>query len=98
MGVTYSTCDHCNEPYYDGSVGIVRGECECERRWCSRACAEADGYTSGDDDEEYVGPSCKFCREEEVEDSVLLNFVLKHAKLTRKKALKLYRDRNKKKK
>lgn len=70
-------------------------------------CAKEDGYkTAGNSEDDWDGEgerpewlewdeSCKYCREEDVEDSVLLNFLLKRCKITRKKALKLYFDKGK---
>jgi hypothetical protein len=81
MGVDFFQCDGCGETICDcGSYERCEGE--CGRRWCERKCADMDGA-----DEDYV---CKYCREEDVEDGVLLKFLLKHYKLTEKKAKKMY--------
>lgn len=97
MGVDFFPCSRCCESICDCGSYV---RCECGYKWCSDACAKEDGFNNGWDEEldEDVEPSCKYCRDEDLDDSTLLKFVLKHAKLTRKKALKLYFDRKKPKK
>jgi hypothetical protein len=81
MGVDFFPCDACSETICEcGSYRRCEGD--CGRRWCDLECAIKDGA-----DEEMI---CKYCRNEDVEEGVLLRFLLKHFKLTEKKAKKLY--------
>jgi hypothetical protein len=86
MGVDFFPCDRCGESICDCGDYERCGE-DCCRRWCSRECANLDGYR---DDEEAGCYTCNFCRNEDVEDVVLLKFLLKHFKISEKKAKKLY--------
>lgn len=101
MGVDFFPCDGCGESICDcGSYIKCR---KCEHRWCELSCAiKNGGYKDEDDeDDEYdeYEQSCKFCRQEEAEDSDLLNFLIKKYKLNRKTVVQLYfESKNKKKK
>lgn len=93
MGVDFFPCDYCGESICDcGSYE----RCECGRRWCDRKCAEKDGYMSdsdgyGDEPDGLIsGPSCKFCRLEDAEDSKLLRYLLCRYNLTREQVVKDY--------
>lgn len=89
MGVEFFPCDGCGETICDcGSY--ERCNDECGRRWCDMKCAKADGFINEDEDGELDGGSCKFCRNEDVEDSPLLYFILKHFSLTKEKAKAMY--------
>lgn len=99
MGVDFFPCDGCGDSICDcGDYVRCEGDGgDCCQRWCSVECArENGGYRTGyepevnEESEECGVPSCKYCRDEDVDDSSLLNFVLKTYKLTRKKALKMY--------
>lgn len=84
MGLSFYTCHNCG--------GISVNECircneNCDNRWCSEGCAEAEGWctTEGEeeDDECWSNYTCSFCRDEEVEDYQLFKFALKKLGLSR---------------
>ena len=88
MGVDFFPCDACGESICDcGSYEQCNDM--CGRRWCDKKCAAIDGYRNGDDDD-YQEGSCKFCRNEDVEDTPLLHFILKHFDLSIEEAKKMY--------
>jgi hypothetical protein len=86
MGVDFFPCDHCGESIC-GCGNYVRCNDECHRRWCDKHCAGADGYRRYGDDDEDDGPSCDFCRREDVTDHELLQFLLGRVGLTRERAV-----------
>lgn len=91
MGVEFFPCDYCGESICDcGSYEQCNDD--CSRRWCDKKCAVADGYRDEDEEENYDEnlKSCKFCRNEDVEDSPLLEYLLKHFSLTKEKAKAMY--------
>jgi hypothetical protein len=104
MGVDFFPCDKCMESICDCGDYV---RCQCGHRWCGLDCAMEDGYVmDGNSEDDWDGEgekpdwrewdeSCKYCRKEDVEDSILLKFLLKHCKMTRKKALKLYFNKGK---
>lgn len=97
MGVVFISCDRCTNTFYDGG-DYVRCNENCEHRWCDMQCAEADGFKKSYYDEKadgYIEKSCNYCREDDVEDILLLKFLLKKYKLTRKKAVKMYFSKDK---
>lgn len=90
MGIDFLVCNECETGFPD--VNDYKF-CECGRDWCDEECAEKgglrqvldkDGYDSGESD-------CKYCREEEFEDDVLLNFVLKREGISREDLINLYK-------
>lgn len=90
MGVDFFPCDHCGTSICDcGTYYYCRDI--CERRWCSRECATAEGYSPiipyADDPNDF---SCKYCRNEEAEDVDLFKFLLKKFNLERTEVLKMY--------
>ena len=89
MGVDFFPCDRCGESICDCG-DYERCNDMCGRRWCDRKCAKEDGYST--DSDEYYDRSCKFCRNEDVEDSPLLYFILKHFNMTIEEAKNLYLD------
>lgn len=81
MSVGFFDCDACGETICDcGDYERCKGE--CSRRWCNRKCAEVDGA-----DEDGI---CKYCRDEDIEDRPLLEFLLQLFKMTEKEAKELY--------
>lgn len=90
MGVDFFACSHCGETICDaGSYETCGGVIDeenleyCSRAWCDEECAKGDGY-----DEEKG--SCKYCRNEELEDYELVSFLLQRLRWTREKALDEY--------
>lgn len=99
MGVSYYQCENpdCGQGFTDNSDYCFY--CGCGSKFCSTDCGEQkfeqDGtpksFVFGDEHEEYDLPStCIFCRRENVEDEVLMKWLLKKTKLTRNKAVKQY--------
>lgn len=93
MGVDWFPCSRCNSSICDAGRWVTCGD-GCDRRWCDKACAEVDGRRRGEDDE-YDIITCNHCRNEDVDDYYLLPFLLKHFKLTRQEAVKLFNDSHK---
>jgi hypothetical protein len=85
MGVDFFPCDFCGESICDCGP-YLRCRDICGRRWCDTACAELDGFLK---DEEEQDNTCNFCRLEDVEDGVLLRFVLNHFNLPIEEAKKM---------
>lgn len=83
MSVDFFECDACGETVCECGPH-KRCDGECGRKWCNRKCAEVDGA-----DEDYV---CKYCRNEDIEDGPLLQFILEHFKLTEEDAKRMYFD------
>jgi hypothetical protein len=100
MGVDFFPCANCGESICDCGDYVRCGD-DCGRRWCCEKCALEDGFSKYDEElGEYSSDfkTCKYCRDEELEDYILVDFLLKRAKLTRKKAIKLFFDKQKRKK
>jgi len=83
MSVDFSPCSYCEETFCECGPHV---RCVCERLWCSERCARADGYEKYDEDT--GDSSCSYCRNEEAEDSHLLEFMLKIHKVSREDVLK----------
>lgn len=102
MGVDYFPCDRCNCSVCDCGPYVRcddEGDHDCDRRWCDDACAKLDGLRNVvDEDGDRVSRSCNHCRREDVDDCELLKFLLKHCKLTRKRAVKMLLDKSKRRK
>lgn len=90
MGVDFFPCDHCGDTICDCGVYYHCRDI-CERKWCSKECAAAEGWRAdkedADDSNDY---SCIFCRYEDAEDSELFHFLLEKYNLTRGEVLKMY--------
>ena len=84
MGVDFFSCDYCGESICDAG-DYERCNEDCYRRWCDRRCAEKDGYQYDEESGDYT---CKYCRNEEIEDEVLVEYLLKRSGLSRKDAVK----------
>lgn len=76
-------CSHCQTTVSDCFDHVF---CSCKRMWCSEKCA-AHGKLRNDRNEK---PTCKFCRKEDVEDSILLKFLLEWTTWSRKDAVRMY--------
>lgn len=80
MGVDFITCERCGHNFPDCG-DFVRCNDECGIDWCSYECAEEDGYIQNyEEDEngwEIDMSTCKYCREEDFDDSELLVYALK---------------------
>lgn len=89
MGIDYYACEHCGDTFPD--VGSYES-CNCGRVWCDDNCAETGGLLS---DEWGEDSTCKYCREEEFDDEVLLDFVLKRENISREDLIQLYKRESK---
>lgn len=87
MGVDYYQCASCNTGFRDDSDYCV---------WCE--CGKVDNYGEWNDEEETnridldKDITCVICRQESYTDYTLLESVLKHFKITRKQAIKIWRE------
>ena len=89
MGVDFFPCDACGESICDCGSYFQCNDL-CGRRWCNDECAIKDGFVDEDNEDGERVISCNFCRNEDVEDGPLLQFLLKHYKISLNKAKKLY--------
>jgi len=102
MGVDYYSCNSCGDTF--GDVGTYIS-CVCERKWCNDECAKEDGYIKehcNTDNctslngcwgcENNIQRSCRYCREEDFDDSILLEFVLKLLEKTRDEVIEDYKE------
>ena len=96
MGVEWFPCSRCKDSICDAGRWESCGD-NCDRRWCTKQCAEADGRRRGEDDE-YDIITCNPCRDEDLDDYYLVPFLLEQLKLTRKEAVKLFNDKLKEEK
>jgi hypothetical protein len=79
MGVEFFSCAVCGESVCDSGP---YERCECGRKWCGkRICLDTDGFENDD------FRSCKFCRDEDVEDVRLLEYCLGRLGMTREQAI-----------
>lgn len=85
MGIDYLTCNNCGNTFNDCGDYVY---CDCGVNWCNDKCAKKDKYRYKKSTEE---SSCKFCREEDFEDLILLKYALKELKLTRKQLVTNYK-------
>jgi hypothetical protein len=95
MSVDFYPCNHCKRVFTDCSDSHVRCRDACERKWCSIDCALEDGFDFGSNPEDIQSCSCSFCRDEDANDSDLLNFLMKKYTLTREDVLKMYFEERK---
>lgn len=93
MGVDFYACRCCGTTFPDCGDYV---SCECGEHWCSDDCAEADGYREVEITEgEYEGCteySCNFCREEDFDDSKLLEYALFILNKTRPELINDYKE------
>jgi DNA excision repair protein ERCC-4 len=85
MSVDFFPCDHCSQSICDCG-DYVRCNDICSRHWCDMKCAEADGLKRDEETCDRDDNTCKFCRNEDVEDGPLLEFLLDHFKMTLEEA------------
>lgn len=83
MGVDFFPCNYCGESICDAGDYEQCNE-DCYRRWCDDKCAEQDGYRY---DEESGDCTCKYCRDEDLDDHVLLDYLLKRFGISRQDAV-----------
>ena len=88
MGVDFYPCNYCGETFCD--CGDFE-RCECGVKWCSLECAEKEGYTTEIKGKWGEG-SCNFCREEDFEDSILLDFALSLLEESRMELIEQYKQ------
>lgn len=82
MGVDFLVCTHCGETFADCSDYTP---CDCDEKWCSDECASDDGFIDG----EFEGErSCNYCRNEDVHDCELVEFLLSKYNLSREDSIK----------
>jgi len=86
MSIDYFSCNYCGNTFNDCGDYV---SCDCGMTWCDDECARKDKYRQKRNDES----SCKYCREEDFEDLVLLKYALKELKLTRKQLVTNYKLR-----
>lgn len=84
MGVDFFPCNYCKESICDCGDYI---RCDCGYKWCEIHCAIKEGYQIDED-----GKSCSYCRKENVEDNLLLDFLMKRHNLSRIEVIKDYYD------
>ena len=89
MSVDFFDCDVCRESVCMCGYYV---SCDCGRKWCSDECAEEDGWINEEENEDSdVYRSCKYCREEDFEDSELLKYALKGLEVTRSELIDMYK-------
>lgn len=76
-------CKNCKAEFGRGV------HCDCSRSWCSHICAGEHKYSYKEVFGERVS-SCKWCRKEDVPDSVLLEFILKKIRKSREEVIQKY--------
>src|SRR5699024_925903 len=95
MGIAFYVCENCSSTFAD--VGDYE-TCDCGRVWCSEECAEKHGLLKPEildedgefEDYDYDSFTCKFCRGEDYDDEVLLEFILKREGVGREYLINLY--------
>ena len=89
MSVDFFDCAICGEGVCMCGYYV---SCDCGRKWCSDECAEEDGWINEEENEDSdVYRSCKYCREEDFEDSELLKYALKGLEVTRSELIDMYK-------
>jgi hypothetical protein len=100
MGVDYYTCANCDFGYRDDSEYACF--CECGNNYCRKDCGKLENYQDyseeTDDNEENcridksLPITCVICRKEKSTDYAILEALLKHFKITRKQAEKIWKN------
>ena len=92
MGISYYTCAGCDNNFPDCADGVVW--CDCGNHFCCDDCAKMIDVNEPDGDEEDWEESlqCCICRKEEANDGLLLEALLRHYKITKEDALKIWQD------
>lgn len=90
MSIDYYSCNCCGETFPDCGYYV---SCDCGNHWCSDECAIADGYRidKEEDDEWEEETSCKYCREEDYDDSELLVYACVMLGITRDELVEKYK-------
>lgn len=106
MGVEFIACNYCGETFPDCGdfeyceCGVEWCSLECAEEEGYRRSSCTSGYSEGECDREYcssdcenyIGQSCKFCREEDFEDDELLGYLLELTSKTREELIVQYRE------
>lgn len=79
MVIDYKVCDICKQGFPDCCEFYW---CDCGKLFCCKGCAIDGGFDSIDD-YDCDDTTCKYCRNESVEDEELLKFALEKLKLTK---------------
>lgn len=90
MGVDFYSCSNCSETFPDCGDYV---SCDCGVHWCNDKCACDEGIQEEDD-----CTTCSYCRKEEVDDYLLVQFLLKQCGTTREEAVKKYYEKKKRRK
>ncbi|UJH95726.1 hypothetical protein [Bacillus phage vB_BtM_BMBsp2] len=96
MSSDMGTCNFCGDTF--SKCGEFVG-CDCNKSWCSDSCAEADGFQHEEDG--YTPPgssweqetSCDYCRKEDFDDNVLLEYALDLLRMDRGQLVEMYKER-----
>jgi hypothetical protein len=105
MGIDYYSCHYCDESFPD-VIDYVWCECgikwccdECAEAdgYKDESCSK--GFDVDDNEceqscwscENHIDSNCKYCRQEDFDDSILLNFALKKLVLTREQLIEQYK-------
>lgn len=90
MSVAFYSCAVCGDSICDHGSHLSCRDI-CERKWCGKECATKDGYKSDVEDPDDPNDfSCNFCRNEDVENHILFNFLISEYGLSRESVLKMY--------
>jgi hypothetical protein len=94
MGVDYYQCDKCSFGFRDDSDYCIY--CECGAKFCSEECSKIENYGEWNEDEETFridinkDITCICCRKQHATDEMLFQALLKHFKITRNQAFKIW--------
>ena len=90
----YTSCSKCSTIYGDSDDSIILCDpLKCKHQWCSIECAIEDGWAMElIKDTDVV--TCKYCREEDLEDDELVKWLLDRLNYTREEAVDRYFGRN----
>ncbi|AXQ67879.1 hypothetical protein KIOSHI_263 [Bacillus phage Kioshi] len=95
MSSDMGVCNFCDETF--SRCGDFTS-CDCGKSWCDYSCAEVDGFRVEEDG--YTPPgssweqetSCDYCRKEDHDDDVLLEYALELLGITRHKLVDKYNE------
>lgn len=83
MGIDFLVCTNCTETFAD--CGEYYDCEECGNVFCSIDCAKPESLDADRMD-------CCICRKEEANDYILLHVLLRHYKITREDAMKIWQE------
>lgn len=87
MGVEFLVCANCTEIFADcGEYYWCEG---CSNNFCSSDCAAPKPIEDSDDEDLR---NCCICRKEEANNYILLHALLRHYKITREDAMKIWQE------